>query len=278
MRLKIKHVTEYRYDAPVQFSLQRLRLTPVAGPLQRVIAWNIVVDGATVEAGFNDQFGNHVHLVGTEGEAHAVHITACGEVETIDRAGVFGPHIGYVPLWLYLRETPLTKPGKLTRELVKALPAEDALGRMHALMAAISEAVAYRPGTTDSQTTAEQALEAKSGVCQDHAHIFIAAARIMAIPARYVSGYLMVEGLNAQTATHAWAEAHLPGLGWVGFDPANDLCPDERYVRLATGLSYSDAAPISGMRIGLAEEDLKVSVTVEPEAQVQSQSQGQIQA
>jgi transglutaminase-like putative cysteine protease len=132
--------------------------------------------------------------------------------------------------------------------------------------------VDYRPGTSDTETTAEQALEKKSGVCQDHAHIFIAAARALNIPARYVSGYLMMEGKNEQAATHAWAEAHVPSLGWVGFDPANDVCPDERYVRIATGLCYRDAAPVSGMRVGGPGESLTVKVTVASQGQSQSQS------
>lgn len=273
MRLKITHTTEYTYDEPVLYSLQRLRLTPLAGPGQTVARWNIRVDGAMVEAGFNDQFGNHVHLVSTEGESHAVHIVACGEVETEDRAGVFGPHLGFTPLWLYLRDTPRTRAGRLTRELARSLEGDDALSRMHALMSRIAATVSYEPGTTDAETTAEQALEAGAGVCQDHAHIFIAAARSLELPARYVSGYLMMDAVAEQAATHAWAEVHLPGLGWVGFDPANDLCPNDRYVRLATGLCYADAAPVSGMRIGHAGEALSVSVVVEDRSQSQSQSQ-----
>ncbi|MGV8938050.1 MAG: transglutaminase family protein [Allorhizobium sp.] len=272
MRLKISHTTEYRYDEPVQYSLQRLRLTPLSGPGQNVINWNIDVDGAAVEAGFNDHFGNHVHLVSTQDDTKVVRIVAGGMIETEDRHGVFGPHVGYCPLWLYLRDTPRTKAGKLTRELVRRISDDNELGRMHALMGMLHESVAYIPGTSNTETTAEQALEEKSGVCQDHAHIFIAAARTMNIPARYVSGYLMMDGNEQQTATHAWAEAHLPGLGWVGFDPANDMCPDDHYVRIATGLCYADAAPISGMRIGLAGEDLSVAVVVEDQGQSQSQS------
>jgi transglutaminase-like putative cysteine protease len=101
----------------------------------------------------------------------------------------------------------------------------------------------------------------------------ISVARLLGIPARYVSGYLLMEGVAEQTATHAWAEVHLPGLGWVGFDAANNICPDERYVRIATGLCYRDAAPVSGMRIGWAGENLHVAVTVEPTTG-QQQSQG----
>ena len=274
MRLRITHTTEYRYDDPVQYSLQRLRLCPLDGPGQKIVSWNIAVDGAVVEAGFNDQFGNHTHLVSTEGDSHSVHIVASGEVETEDRSGVFGPHQGYVPLWLYLRDTPLTKPGKLIRELARSLSGDNELAKMHDLMGKLNAQIAYETGTTGTETTAEQALEAGRGVCQDHAHAFIAAARLLGLPARYVSGYLLMDDRIEQVATHAWAEVFLQGLGWVGFDAANNHCPDARYVRIATGLCYADAAPVSGIRIGLAGEDLTVTLVVEP-SQSQSQSQSQ---
>ncbi|MGL3607281.1 transglutaminase family protein [Rhizobium sp. G187] len=273
MRLRITHTTEYRYDDPVQYSLQRLRLTPLSGPGQTVESWDVVVDGAKVEAGFSDQFGNKTHLVSTEGDSHSVHIVASGVVVTQDRAGVFGPHQGYVPLWLYLRETESTKAGPLIEELAKSLSGESDLARMHDLMGKLNEQIAYEPGTTDTETTAEQALGAGRGVCQDHTHAMISAARLLGMPARYVSGYLMMDDRTEQTATHAWAEVHLPGLGWVGFDAANNHCPDERYVRIGTGLCYADVAPVSGMRIGLAGEDLEVTLVVEQQGQSQSQSQ-----
>jgi transglutaminase-like putative cysteine protease len=274
MRLKISHTTEYLYDEPVPYSLQRLRLTPTDGPGQKVINWSITVDGAKIEAGYADQFGNRVELVSTEGTEHMIRIVASGEVETLDRAGVFGPHQGFCPLWLFLRETALTKPGKLIRELAKRLEGDSELAKMHALMETIHETVAYVPGATGTETTAEQALEAKTGVCQDHTHIFITAARLLDIPARYISGYLLMEGETEQAATHAWAEVHLPGLGWVGFDTSNKICPNDSYVRVASGLCYRDCAPVSGMRLGPAGENLKVSLTV---AQTQSQ-QGQTQS
>ncbi len=101
------------------------------------------------------------------------------------------------------------------------------------------------------------------GVCQDHAHIFIAAARLLGFPARYVSGYLMLDDRVDQVAGHAWAEAHVDGLGWVSFDPSNGISPDARYVRLALGRDYRDAAPISGIRLGMLDERLDVRITVE---------------
>lgn len=272
MRLKISHTTEYHYDDPVQYSLQRLRLTPKNQPGQIVREWKTTVHGARLEAGYTDHFGNHVDLVSTNAEQVTIRIVAEGEVETQDRAGVFGPHQGFVPLWLYLRETPLTTPGTLVRSLAKAATGDNELARMHALMAAIHEGVEYKPGETASDTTAEQALEKKQGVCQDHAHIFLSVARHLGIPARYVSGYLLMDAPD-QTASHAWAEVHLQGLGWVGFDAANKICPDARYVRLSTGLDYTDAAPISGMVMGSASETMSVAIKVEAAGQSQSQSQ-----
>lgn len=262
MRLKISHMTEYSYAEPVEFALQRLRLTPLDCPGQRVIAWQTSVTGAGREAVYTDHFGNRVELVSINDGGQSISIMAMGEVETQERNGVFGPHIGYVPLWLYLRETPLTKAGKLVKDLARRIEGDGDLARMHSLMVTIAEAVEYKAGVTDIDTTAEQALELKAGVCQDFAHIFISTARHLGLPARYVSGY-MLDDSGMDAASHAWAEAHIQGLGWVGFDPANDICPDERYVRLASGLDYADTAPVSGMRIGTAPEMITVSVSVE---------------
>ncbi|MFT4003261.1 MAG: transglutaminase family protein [Rhizobium sp.] len=273
MRLTISHITEYRYHEPAQFSLQRLRLTPLTDVGQTVLNWKLSVEGASPEVEYDDQFGNRITLVSLDGQQEATRISATGEVETQDLNGVMGEHLGFAPLWLYLRESPRTKAGKLTKDLLRNISGDNELGKMHALMSAIHQTVEYKPGTSDTETTAEQALEAKSGVCQDHAHIFIAGARALRIPARYVSGYLMMDGKNEQAATHAWAEAHIPGLGWVGFDPANDVCPDARYVRIATGLCYRDAAPVSGMRVGTPGETLTVKVTVASQGQSQNQSQ-----
>ena len=262
MRLKISHMTEYTYAEPVEFALQRLRLTPVDGPGQHVVSWQTSVTGAGREAIYVDHFGNRVELVSINDGAQSISIMAMGEVETEERNGVFGPHIGYVPLWLYRRETPLTKPGKLIRQLVHAVEGDGDLERMHSLMSVIAAGVEYRKGVTDAGTTAEQALELKAGVCQDLAHIFVSAARLLGLSARYVSGY-MLDDSSMDAASHAWAEAHVQGLGWVGFDPANEICPDERYVRIASGLDYADTAPVSGMRVGDAPEMIAVAVSVE---------------
>jgi transglutaminase-like putative cysteine protease len=146
--------------------------------------------------------------------------------------------------------------------LARQVEGDTELDRMHNLMALVAEAVSYTPGKSQADWSAEDAVIEGHGVCQDHAHVFIACARDLGIPARYVSGYLMMDDRTEQEAMHAWAEAHIEGLGWVGFDVSNAMCPDERYVRVATGLDYSDAAPVIGTRIGGETESLAVQIQV----------------
>jgi transglutaminase-like putative cysteine protease len=263
MLLKITHRTEYRYDAPVQYALQRLRLVPYGGPTQTIRSWSLAIDGAREEVRFTDHFGNDTRLLSVEGEPHVISVEAAGEVETHITAGVMGAHRGFAPLWLFGSETRLTAAGEGIRGLAKEIGGGAELERLHALMTAIHERVAYMIGTTDADTLAEEALSQGSGVCQDHSHIFIAAARLLGFPARYVSGYLMMNHVLEQVATHAWAEAHVSNLGWVAFDVANGISADERYVRVATGRDYRDAMPVSGIRLGQAEEQLAVHITVE---------------
>lgn len=263
MQLKISHVTEYAYAQPVRYALQRLRLTPQSSQLQNVHSWSTEVEGGAVEARYIDHFGNVVELVSASRDTEAIKVVATGFVETYDKSGVAGPHRAYMPLWLYQRESALTKPGKVIRELVRSVGKGEPLEQLHGLMAALHKNMAYVPGATQTQTLAEDALASGKGVCQDHAQAFVAAARVMGYPARYVSGYLMMEDTPDQAASHAWAEAHVDGLGWVGFDPANDMSPDDRYVHIAYGLDYKDAAPISGIRTGTGEEQLAVHITVE---------------
>jgi transglutaminase-like putative cysteine protease len=131
---------------------------------------------------------------------------------------------------------------------------------MHSVRARLS----YQPGHTDVETSAAAALQRGRGVCQDHAHLLIAAARAIGIPARYVSGYLWTgDDAVAHDASHAWAEAFVDELGWVGFDAANGICPDETYIRVSVGLDYWAAAPVRGVRRGAAEEEMRVEVQVQ---------------
>lgn len=263
MRLRISHTTRYRYDRPVPHGLMQVRLTPKTHAAQRVLSWAIRVEGGSPSLRFEDHHRNTVDLIALDTGATEVALHAEGEVETEDTHGVIGPQGGFAPLWLFGRITPLTRAGAGVRRIVQAVGSEgDTLARLHRLMAAIGDAVAYETGMSHVGWTAEDTLSAGHGVCQDMAHVFVAAARAMGVPARYVSGYLMLQDRVDQDAAHAWAEAHVEGLGWVGFDIANRICPDDRHVRIATGLDYAEAAPVSGMRLGASDETMTVAVAV----------------
>ncbi len=277
MTLSIRHTTHYAFAQPVVHALQRLRLTPKETQGQRIIDWSMALENAHAELEYDDQHFNHVTLIALDPGAREVTVTCAGTVETDDNAGVIGRHSGHLPLWSFLRQTALTRPGAKLRALLREVsgPINEApLDFLHALSALIRDRVAYEAGRTHSATTAEEAMQHGYGVCQDHAHIFIGAARAAGIPARYISGYLMMDDRIEQEATHAWAEAHVEGLGWVGFDVSNGICPDPRYVRVATGSDYRDAAPITGISIGATAEVLTVGVAVEsrPTGQQQDQS------
>jgi len=275
MRLTIFHRTTYGYDAGVPYGLQQVRLTPKARAGQRIIDWSIEVSGGTKELTFDDEHNNAVDLIRIEPGATELSIICRGEVETPQTDGIIGGHGGYAPLWLFRRQTSLTQVGEGVRGILADLKSDDAdISRLHALSALIRDRVDYQVGTSNVETSAEDAIRNKQGVCQDHAHVFIAAARELGYPARYVSGYLKIDDVIDQDATHAWAEAYVDGVGWIGFDISNVISPDERYVRVATGLDYRGAAPISGMRYGSAQEELHVDLRVQTQGQQQQQSQG----
>lgn len=262
MRLRIRHTTKYSFAAPVSSGLQQLRKTPKSSYNQTVLSWRTGIVGGKKELSFEDHHNNVVELLSIEKGATSLAVTSEGEVDIAELHGVMGHHIGPAPLWLYRKATARTKAGQGVVRLVQSLPAGDTLERLHALLRAVHEAIAYQVGASEPEWTAEEALAAGRGVCQDHAHVFAAAARHMGLPARYVSGYLMLDDRVEQDAMHAWTEAHVEGLGWVGFDPSNGISPDMRYVRVATGLDYSDAAPVTGVRTGGSGERLAVQIEV----------------
>lgn len=266
MRVSIGHVSRYSYDGPASYSIQTLRLTPPSYAGQNVIEWSIVAPGIETAVRFRDGFGNAAHLV-TFTSAHSESaIIAKGVVETSDTAGVVKGLVEYAPVRTYLRHTPLTLPGPRVLALCETAKGLAGLSRYHHLMAAVREAIVYQIGATSAGTAAEGALALGSGVCQDHAHVFISAARALGAPARYVNGYLVPDSDDpggAAEAHHAWAEVWIEDLGWVGFDPANSICPAERYIRLAVGLDAASSAPIRGTRRGGPNEVLDVIVDVQ---------------
>jgi transglutaminase-like putative cysteine protease len=267
MLVAIRHTTHYSYDAATSMAVHRLRLTPFDNAAQTVRSWTIEADGMDNAASYVDGFANRVHLLAHAKPYEALTIAAIGEVETEDRGGVVGD-LGEVanPL-VFLRSTPRTESSPEIDALADEVKDGQTLDVLHRLLETIAEHVAYDTDATHQGTSAAEAFAARQGVCQDHAHILIAAARRLGIPARYVTGYLHVEEEASFAAHHAWAEAWVPDLGWVGFDPANHVCPTERYVRLACGFDAASAAPITGTRRGGGTESLKVDVVVRQQQQ-----------
>ncbi len=270
MLLSVEHVTHYTYDAPVRGVVQSHRLTPASFEAQKVVSWEVNVSDGTKGGGFRDGGGDWVQGWSVLGPVSEITVTVRGLVETVDQAGVVRGHREGVPPMVYLGETASTRADAALMAIgVEAKTAGEALAMAHAMSDAIAEAIVWTTGSTRAHTTAAEALALGEGVCQDHAHALIAVARSAGIPARYVSGYLLTEHEGAQEAAHAWAELHVQGLGWVGFDPSNKCCPDARYIRLGSGFDAQDAAPIRGMARGGGVESLDVSVRV---------AQGQMQA
>lgn len=264
MQLNIHHKTEYSYSEPVSYALQKVRLRPLASALQDIETWDITVTGGKIETGYLDHYGNHVDLVSIEPGAQTLNIEARGRVITKGSSGVLGMIYGKAPLWHFGQATANTLPGPAITEVAQVIrQSGTVLDGLHVLSAAIVAKAPYQIGATNAVTTAEEALAGGFGVCQDHAQIFVAAARLAGIPARYVSGYLMMNDRVDQDATHAWAEAHIEGLGWVGFDVSNGVSPDERYVCIAIGRDARDASPIEGLRMGPGDETLIVSLQVQ---------------
>lgn len=277
MRLSIEHTTRYDFSQAAIHGLQRFRLTPKHTHGQEIIEWHMALEGADFEVEYDDHHFNHTTLVSLKPGSRVVSVTCSGVVDTADKAGIIGQHAGHMPLWTFLRPTTLTRAGVKIRALVNSVDADrnNRLDFLHALSATVRESVSYTTGVTAVNTTAEQALTGGQGVCQDQAHVMISAGRLIDVPMRYVSGYLMMNDRIEQDAGHGWVEAHLDGLGWVGFDVSNGISPDERYVRVATGRDYREAAPVTGMAVGGGTVELRVELSVEQQQQFGQQQQQQ---
>ncbi len=266
MRLAIRHETVYTYETPARRAIQTLRLTPRGYDGLFIVNWRIDVDHDCRLDQATDPFGNVVHNFTVEGPLAELAIVAHGEVETVDTHGVVTGQIERFPPVVFLRDTALTTADAAIRGFADTIATEagpDRIALMHAVMDGIRTRMRFNVNATDTGTSAIEAFALGHGVCQDFAHVFIAAVRHLGIPARYVGGYMLrADDMNEQAAGHAWAEILVDDLGWVGFDPANGICPTDAYVRLAAGLDYLEAAPVRGAHYGGAGEGLAVRVTV----------------
>ncbi len=258
MLLNIEHHTRYVYSEAVNYTIQQLRLTPQNGFGQHVKRWDIKVAGALHPT--EDTYGNSTHALVIDSPHQEILIVAMGEVET--GLEVISQHEN-LPLAIYLRDTPLT----LSNDAIRTFAAQfktDLHSQSVALenmMHTLLERVNYLTGATQVTTSAAEAFLLGQGVCQDHAHIFISCCRSMDLPARYVSGYLFTAD-GSLMQTHAWADVYLSNIGWQSFDVSNGCRAGETHVRLATGLDYRSASPVSGMRSGGGVEGMASSVIV----------------
>jgi transglutaminase-like putative cysteine protease len=270
MRIRISHESIYRYVAPVTGVIQTLRLTPRNHDGQYVVFWRIDISEDCRLDHHEDAFGNITHTFTAEGSFTELGVTVDGEVETQDTHGVVRGAIERFPPSLFLRETALTRPDTailaFARE-ARAKAGEDTLALLHNMTERLHREIVFDPDPTHTATTAAEAFAMRRGVCQDLSHIFVSAARSLDIPARYVGGYFhRADGVVQQEAGHAWAEAFVPDIGWVGFDPANGISPTDQHVRVAVGLDYLGASPVRGARKGGGAEALTVTIHVDQAA------------
>jgi transglutaminase-like putative cysteine protease len=271
MRIRISHETVYRYDRPASGVIQTLRLTPRNHDSQYVVFWRIDVSDDCRLDPHEDAFGNITHTFTTEGAFTELGIRVDGEVETQDTNGIVHGAIERFPPSLFLRETSLTRPDTAILAFAReahASAGDDTLKLLHLLTERLHGNIVFDTDPTHTATTAAEAFALRRGVCQDLSHVFISAARSLGVPARYVGGYFhRADGVVLQEAGHAWAEAFVPDVGWVGFDPANGISPTDAHVRVAIGLDYLGASPVRGARKGGGDEALTVTIRVDQATQ-----------
>jgi transglutaminase-like putative cysteine protease len=275
MRIRISHATTYRYETPPTGVIQMLRLTPRNHEGQYVVNWRVDLSENCQLHQHEDAFGNTSHFFTAEGPFKELSVSVEGEVDNHNTQSVVRGAIERFPPGLFLRETALTQPDDAIVDFANST--RDALGSdplplLHGLMTALNREMTFDTSPTQTTTNAAESFALRRGVCQDLTHIYIAAARQLGFPSRYVGGHFYrVDGVTEQDAGHAWAEVYVENLGWVGFDPTNGIGTTEAHVRVAIGLDYLGAAPVRGTRYGGSGETLKVAVHVD-QARQQAQN------
>lgn len=276
----IRHVTTFRYDAPISESVMEVRMQPRTEDAQRCHSFDLRVDPRAAVSAYRDHLDNIVHHFDLPGEHDRLVITAESLVERdpgpllpdalpadawqeLDRLTAEGDY------WDFLMPSQFARPTPLLRELGRLLNIhrrDDPLSLLREINTAIFNTFSYVPQSTRVDSPIDDALRERQGVCQDYSHVMIALARELGIPCRYVSGYLFHRtdsaDRSAQDATHAWVEALLPDWGWIGFDPTNNLLAGERHLRAAVGRDYADVPPTRGVFKGAAATELEVAVQV----------------
>ncbi len=282
MYFSIRHMTEFNYSAPITESVMEIRMQPRAEDMQRCLSFRLEITPRTTATTYRDYLGNHVHHFDIPERHKRLLLIAESLVEIRPPLPVpdsLSPSawdeldilLESADVWESLTPSHFARPTALLYQLAQDLNItrrDDPLSLMREINSAIYDTFTYKPNSTQVDSPIDDALSDRQGVCQDYAHIMIALARELRIPCRYVSGYLFHReddrARTANDASHAWVEALLPGLGWVGFDPTNNVLAQDRHIRVAVGRDYMDVPPTRGVYKGKADTELKVSVRVYP--------------
>jgi transglutaminase-like putative cysteine protease len=280
----IRHFTRYRYSRPVSQSVMEIRMHPRSENLQRCFTFQLSVSPRARIFSFRDHVGNIVHHFDIPGNHKQLTIIADALVD-VEPADPLPDSLGSDAwqeldtliegddYWDMLMPSEFARPSeeldKFARELgVNERNGKDPLELLQYMNTSLYRGFEYAKQSTSVDSPIDDALRARQGVCQDFAHIMIALVRNLRIPCRYVSGYLHHDAdhqdRSFEGATHAWVEAMLPGLGWTGFDPTNNLIVSGRHIRTAIGRDYADVPPAMGTMHGRAATELQVRVRVTP--------------
>ena len=282
MFYSIRHLTRFRYNAPVSESQMEVRMHPRTEGGQRCLSFELAVEPRTRLYSYRDYLGNSVHHFDVPGKHMELKIVADALVEIEpsqelpDRLAPsawddLDTQVAAGDYWEMLMPSQFARPTETLFDLMEPLAVrrrDDPLRFLRDLNTGIYEWFEYVPKSTRVDSPIDHAIEARQGVCQDFAHIMIALVRHVQIPCRYVSGYVYPrsehQDRSPEGATHAWVEALVPGYGWVGFDPTNNLIAGDRHIRTAIGRDYADVPPTKGVFKGDSSSQLTVSVRVAP--------------
>ncbi len=280
MYYSIRHTTRFRYSAPISESIMEVRIQPRTEGTQHCLDFRLTTTPRARILDYRGGQGNKIHhfdvpnrhtqltinahslveLIPPPEPPEALDLRAWGELDALTADDQY---------WDWLVPSHFANPTELLYALAQELDVrrrDDPLTVLRDLNTRLHESIEYEPDITKVDSPIDDALTARRGVCQDFAHIMITLVRTLGIPCRYVSGYLFQQGghrdRSSDSATHAWVEALLPGLGWIGFDPTNDTLASGRHIRVAVGRDYADVPPTRGIFRGRATSELAVTVKV----------------
>jgi transglutaminase-like putative cysteine protease len=281
MAYSVRHITNFRYEPAVRESVMEVRMQPRTDFRQRCLSFSLNIDPRASMMMYRDFYGNAVHNFDIPERHQMIEVVAQAIVDVLPAraldAGAVGDwdeldeRVAQTDYWEMLLPSHFAMPTELLEKLAAELDLRrrgNPLELLQELNGKLYEIFDYAPNTTEVDSPIDHALQTRRGVCQDFAHIMITLVRQLKIPCRYVSGYLYHQDKSRDRspagATHAWVEAYLGEMGWVAFDPTNNLEGCDRHVRVAVGRDYSDVPPTRGVYKGEAVSELSVVVTVLP--------------